>query len=206
VSARSATVVTFVALLITACGSSENSSSPTAISGGASSTPASLTTPPPAVTSTTTMPIQTSTMPTPADVQQVEFAELDNLLPDLSVVTLSASHVVELQNRTLTVSVEGSTLCVGGGDFGLQPDTCGDLTAGLGVLTYSDNAETRVYAVLTSDTVSVSFLSSAGDELPCYREPISAIGALALSWCENEFAPLIRFDVAAGTRLEVVVG
>lgn len=128
------------------------------------------------------------------------------MLPDLAVTVSPATHVVELQNRTLTVSATGAMLCLGGGDFGLQPDTCADLTTGPGILTYSDNAETAVYAVLTSVDVSVSF-PPAGDAGPaCFNEPVAAVGPLVVWWCENQFPALIQFDVANGPRLEVAIG
>jgi len=97
-------------------------------------------------------------------------------------------------------------LCLGGGELGLEPDTCADLTSAPGILTYTDNGETRVSAWLTAGDVSVVFLSASGVELSCYNEPISAIGPLVLSWCENEFAPVVRFEVANGPRLEIVIG
>ena len=139
-------------------------------------------------------------------MQRVDVAQLAELLPDLSVTTSPETHVIELQNRTLTVAAAGSMLCIGGGDFGLQPDACADLGTGSGIVTYSDNAETPVHAVLTSSDVSVVFVAPGGVELSCFNEPISSIGPLVLWWCENTFAPVIRIAVANGPQLEVAIG
>ena len=175
--------------------------SPTAVPGLASTVapaPSGSTVAPPTGSGTGAIPA--------VDVRPVTFGELDQLLPDLTADEPAGSHVIELQNRTLSVTFDGAILCLGGGDLGLQPDSCAAVDAGLGVLTYSDDADTRVYAVLVSTDVAVIFVSGNGDEMPCYTEPVTDIGPMAVWWCENEFAPIIRFELASGPRLEVTIG
>jgi hypothetical protein len=194
--ASSAALIMVAAVLaIGGCGSAEkNSPASTVVSATSTLVP-----------STTAEAIATTTTPL-TQVQRVEYSEVGNLLPDLTTTTSSATHVIELQNRTLSVSVVGSTVCLGGGELGLQPDACADLTSGPGLLTYTDDADVGLYAVLTTINVSVAFVSASGVELSCYNEPISAIGPLVVSWCENEFAPVIRFEVANGPQLETTIG
>lgn len=184
--------------MLTGCGSADNASPATTNANATSA----LAPPSPS----TTIQAVTTTTVSPTQVRLVEVSEADTLLPDLSVTTSSATHVVELQNRTLTVSATGSMLCVGGGDLGLQPDTCADVTAGPGLLTYTDDADTPVFAVLTADEVSVDFPATNGVELVCFNEPISSVGPLVLRWCENDLPAVIRFVVANGPPLEVAFG
>lgn len=150
------------------------------------------------------VPTGGAALPT-VEIQQVTFREVAGLLPPLEPDVASATHVVELRLRTLEVSVDGGTICLGGGDAGLEPETCAALSDRPGVLTYADKADTGVDAVLTSDQVAVVFERTGGG-LTCFNEPVSSVGPLVLWWCEGQFAPLIRFELASGPRYEVTVG
>ena len=169
----------------------------------AASVPAA-TDPPAASEISTSATVSDEGLPT-VDVQDVTFEQLDGLLPDLAPATTSATYVVELRLRTLEVTVDGTTLCLGGGDAGLQPDTCADVADGRGVLVYSDDGATRVYAVLTTDQVAVVF-ERLGGGLTCFSEPVSGVEPLVVWWCEDQFPPLIRFELASGPRYQVTIG
>jgi hypothetical protein len=139
------------------------------------------------------------------EIQNVTYDELDELLPPLVPSASSGTHVVELQLRTLEVTADGGELCISGGDAGTEPDSCAATADGPGVVVYSDNADTRVYAVLTSDEVSVVF-ERAGGGLTCFNETVSSVGPLVLWWCEGQYPPAIIFELASGPRYAVTVG
>ena len=188
------------------CGSDEHATQ-TQVDPTDGPTPAAVTVPVAATSATVaaeSVTVGNGGLP-PVDVQDVTFEQLGDLLPDLSPATTAATYVVELRLRTLEVTAEGTTLCLGGGDAGLQPDTCTDLADGRGVLAYSDDAATRVYAVLTTDQVAVVF-ERPGGGLTCFSEPVSGIAPLVVWWCEDQFPPLIRFELASGRRYQVTVG
>jgi hypothetical protein len=139
------------------------------------------------------------------EIQDVTYDELDELLPPLVPTVSSATHVVELQLRTLEVNADGGNVCISGGDAAPEPDSCVAVAERPGVVAYSDNADTRVYAVLTSDAVAVVF-ERVGGGLTCFNEPVSSVGPLVLWWCEGQYPPAIIFELASGPRYAVTVG
>lgn len=199
-AADTAVAMVVVFSLAAACGLVGCGSDPEHPVADATAAPAPVE-PTGAVTST----VVSGPLPT-VDVSVVDFAELASLLPPLTATSASANHVIELRLRTLTVRVDGTQLCLGGGEGSGTPDSCADLTSRPAVLVYSDRAATPVYAVLTDSQVAVTFLGASGASLDCFGESVSRIGPLMVWWCEEQFAPTLRFELASGPRYEVVIG